>query len=42
MELDRFGFNRPLRAMVAGPYLGGKGEKEAMTDVRFPPKAEVS
>jgi hypothetical protein len=32
--LDSFGFNYPLRAMVAGPYLGGNGEKEAMYPIR--------
>ena len=34
MGLDSFGFNYPLRAMVAGPYLGGNGEKEAMYPIR--------
>ncbi len=33
--LDSFGFNYPLRAMVAGPYLGGQGEHEAMYPLRF-------
>ena len=33
--LDSFGFNYPLRAMVAGPYLGGNGEKEAMYPIRY-------
>lgn len=28
--LDDFGFNYALRLMVAGPYLGGQGEKEAV------------
>jgi hypothetical protein len=32
--LDSFGFNYPLRAMVAGAYLGGNGEKEAMYPLR--------
>ncbi|GAU85996.1 DUF1254 domain-containing protein [Bosea sp. BIWAKO-01] len=32
--LDSFGFNYPLRAMVAGSYLGGNGEKEAMYPLR--------
>lgn len=32
--LDSFGFNYPLRSMVAGPYLGGNGEKEAMYPLR--------
>lgn len=33
--LDSFGFNYPLRAVVAGPYLGGNGEKEAMYPIRY-------
>jgi hypothetical protein len=33
--LDRFGFNYPLRAMVAGSYLGGNGEQEAMYPIRY-------
>ncbi len=33
--LDSFGFNYPMRAMVAGPYLGGNGEREAMYPVRY-------
>lgn len=33
--LDDFGFNYPLRAVVAGPYLGGQGEKEAVYPVRY-------
>lgn len=33
--LDSFGYNYPLRAMVAGPYLGGQGEHEAMYPIRF-------
>jgi hypothetical protein len=28
--LDNFGFNYPLRALIAGAYLGGNGEKEAV------------
>lgn len=32
--LDSFGFNYPMRAMVAGSYLGGNGEKEAMYPLR--------
>lgn len=32
--LDSFGFNYPLRALVAGPYLGGNGEREAMYPIR--------
>ena len=33
--LDSFGFNYPMRALVAGPYLGGNGEKEAMYPIRY-------
>jgi hypothetical protein len=33
--LDSFGFNYPLRAMVAGPYLGCNGEREAMYPIRY-------
>jgi hypothetical protein len=33
--LDDFGFNYTLRALVAGPYLGGQGEKEAMYPLRY-------
>lgn len=33
--LDSLGFNYPLRAMVAGPYLSGQGEHEAMYPLRF-------
>lgn len=33
--LDRFGFNYPFRAMIAGPYLGGQGEKEAIYPIRY-------
>lgn len=33
--LDSFGFNYPLRALVAGPYLGGQGEREAMYPLRY-------
>lgn len=32
--LDQFGFNYPLRAVVAGDYLGGNGEREAMYPLR--------
>lgn len=32
--LDNFGSNYPLRALVAGPYLGGQGEKEALYPMR--------
>ena len=33
--LDSFGYNYPLRALVAGPYLGGQGEREAMYPIRY-------
>lgn len=33
--LDSFGYNYPLRAAVAGPYLGGQGEREAMYPIRY-------
>ena len=32
--LDKFGFNYPLRAVVAEDYLGGNGEREAMYPIR--------
>jgi hypothetical protein len=33
--LDDFGYNYPLRALVAGPYLGGQGEHEAVYPIRY-------
>jgi len=33
--LDNFGFNYPLRALVASAYLGGNGEREAVYPVRY-------
>jgi hypothetical protein len=33
--LDDFGYNYPLRALVAGPYLGGQGEQEAVYPIRY-------
>ena len=33
--LDDFGFNYALRALVAGPYLGGQGEREAVYPIRY-------
>ncbi|UNK48553.1 DUF1214 domain-containing protein [Lysobacter sp. S4-A87] len=33
--LDSFGYNYSLRAVVAGPYLGGNGEHEAMYPIRY-------
>lgn len=32
--LDKFGFNYPLRAVVAGDYLGANGERDAMYPLR--------
>lgn len=34
-NIDNFGFNYGLRALVSGPYLGGQGEKEAMYPIRY-------
>lgn len=34
-DIDNFGFNYGLRALVSGPYLGGQGEKEAMYPIRY-------
>jgi len=34
-SLDDFGYNYPLRAVVAGPYLGGQGQKEAVYPIRY-------
>lgn len=34
-KLDDFGYDYALRSMVAGPYLGGQGEKEAMYPIRY-------
>ncbi|GGP26129.1 DUF1254 domain-containing protein [Silvimonas amylolytica] len=33
--MDNFGYNYPFRAVVAGPYLGGNGEKEAVYPLRY-------
>ena len=33
--LDDFGYNYALRALVAGPYLGGQGEHEAVYPLRY-------
>ncbi|HBO78521.1 MAG TPA: DUF1254 domain-containing protein, partial [Cupriavidus sp.] len=33
--MDSFGYDYPLRAVVAGPYLGGQGEKEAVYPIRY-------
>jgi hypothetical protein len=32
--IDNFGANYPLRALIAGPYLGAQGEREAMYPIR--------
>lgn len=34
-NLDNFGYNYGLRALVSGPYLGGQGAQEAMYPVRY-------
>lgn len=34
-KLDNFGYDYALRSVVAGPYLGGQGEKEALYPIRF-------
>lgn len=34
-NIDHFGFNYGLRALVSGPYLGGQGEQEAMYPIRY-------
>lgn len=34
-NLDNFGYNYGLRALVSGPYLGGQGAREAMYPVRY-------
>ena len=34
-DLDNFGYNYGLRALVSGPYLGGQGEREAMYPIRY-------
>lgn len=39
--LDSFGFNYPLRALVAGPYIGGNGEHEAMYPTRYMDSADA-
>lgn len=38
-DLDNFGFNYGLRALVSGPYLGGQGEKEAMYPIHYADEA---
>ncbi|GJG95866.1 hypothetical protein CBA19C6_15275 [Cupriavidus pauculus] len=35
LGMDSFGYDYPLRAVVAGPYLGGQGEKEAVYPIRY-------
>ncbi|TAJ08176.1 DUF1254 domain-containing protein [Marinilabiliaceae bacterium JC017] len=34
-KLDNYGFDYGFRSLIAGPYLGGQGEKEAMYPIRF-------
>ncbi|KRB55516.1 DUF1254 domain-containing protein [Flavobacterium sp. Root186] len=34
-KLDSFGYDYALRSMIAGPYLGGQGEKEALYPIRY-------
>ncbi|MEA3433502.1 MAG: DUF1214 domain-containing protein, partial [Campylobacterota bacterium] len=34
-KLDNFGYDYALRSMIAGPYLGGQGEKEALYPIRY-------
>ena len=34
-KLDNFGFDYALRSMIAGPYLGGQGEEEALYPIRY-------
>lgn len=35
MKLDDFGYDFSFRSLIAGPYLGGQGEKEAMYPARY-------
>ncbi len=34
-KLDNYSFDYGFRSLIAGPYLGGQGEKEAMYPIRF-------
>jgi hypothetical protein len=34
-KMDNFGYDYALRSMIAGPYLGGQGEKEALYPIRY-------
>lgn len=34
-KMDDFGYDYALRSMIAGPYLGGQGEKEALYPIRY-------
>lgn len=34
-KLDNYGFDYSFRSLIAGPYLGGQGEKEAMYPIRY-------
>ncbi|TLX78250.1 DUF1254 domain-containing protein [Labilibacter sediminis] len=35
LKLDNYGYDFSFRSLIAGPYLGGQGEKEAMYPIRF-------
>ncbi len=35
LKLDNYGYDYAFRSLIAGPYLGGQGEKEAMYPIRF-------
>ncbi len=37
-KMDNFGYDYALRSMIAGPYLGGQGEKEALYPIRYTDK----
>jgi hypothetical protein len=34
-KLDNYGFDYGFRSLIAGPYLGGQGEQEAMYPIRY-------
>lgn len=35
LKLDNYGYDFSFRSLIAGPYLGGQGEREAMYPIRF-------
>ncbi len=35
LKLDNYGYDYSFRSLIAGPYLGGQGELEAMYPIRF-------